>query len=80
MRRVLQSVEGVRNFRRNWFNDDRFAFTFLGRPCVVNEPFGDNSRYWIGPVDLDPPLDMRPIQDAFRRFKFLYTFDAEFKE
>ena len=80
MRRVLQSVAGVTNVRRNWFNDDRFSFTFYGRTCVVNEPFGDNGRYWIGPTELEQLLDIKPIHEAFRQFRFRYTFDAEFKE
>ncbi|HEX2650260.1 MAG TPA: hypothetical protein VHN19_10025, partial [Burkholderiales bacterium] len=47
MRRILKSVVGVKDVKKNWFNEDRFSFTFHGRNCVVNEPFGDNSRYWI---------------------------------
>lgn len=80
MRRVLESVEGVTNVRRNWFNGDRFSFAFLERRCVVNEPFDDNSRYWIGPSELDPPPDMGPVHAAFRRFRFRLTFDREFQE
>jgi hypothetical protein len=80
MRRILESVDGVTQVRRNWFNENHFSFYFLGRECVVNEPFGDNSRYWIGPTELDPPLDMRPVHEAFRKFRFLYTFDSEFRE
>jgi hypothetical protein len=80
MRHVLKSVEGVTTIRRNWFNDDRFSFVFLDRRCVVNEPLGDNGRYWIGPRELDPPLDMSPVQAAFRRFRFRLTFDREFRE
>ena len=80
MRRLLESVEGVTNVRRNWFNDDRFSFCFLGRACVVNEPWGDNSRYWIGPANLEPPLDIRPVHEAFRGFRFRLTFDREFRE
>ena len=64
--RLLRSVSGVENVKRNWFNDDRISFTFRGRPCVVNEPWGDNSRFWIGPATPDPELDMAPVNDAFR--------------
>jgi hypothetical protein len=80
MRRILESVNGVTGVRRNWFNENRFSFMFLGRKCVVNEPFGDNSRYWIGPAEREPLLDVRPVHDAFRQFRFRYTFDAEFRE
>jgi hypothetical protein len=50
-----------------------------GRPCVVNEPFGDNSRYWIGPVEKDPLLDLRAIHDAFVGFRFGFTLDRDFR-
>lgn len=46
----------------------------------MNEPFGDNGRYWIGPTELEQLLDIKPIHEAFRQFRFRYTFDAEFKE
>jgi hypothetical protein len=78
MRRVLASVQGVSDFKRVRSDDDRFAFVYLGRSCVVNEPFGDNSRYWIGPVEKDPPIDMTAIRDAFSRFRFRLTFDRDF--
>ena len=78
MRRVLTSVQGVSDFKRASSNDDRFAFAYLGRNCVVHEPFGDNSRYWIGPVEKEPPIDMTPVRDAFPRFRFRMTFDRGF--
>ena len=78
MRRVLASVQGVSDFKHVRSSDDRFAFVYLGRSCVVNEPFGDNSRYWIGPVEKDPPIDMTLIRDAFSRFRFRLTFDRAF--
>ena len=77
MRRVLCSVPGVAGFRKQWFNEYRFIFTFLGRDCLVWEPWGDSSRYWIGPVVKEPPLDMRPVEGAFKRFTFLATFDRD---
>jgi len=78
MRRVLASVQGVSDFKCVRSNDDRFAFVYLGRNCVVNEPFGDNSRYWIGPLEKDPPIDMTAIRDAFSRFRLRMTFDRDF--
>ena len=64
--RLLRSVDGVADVRRNWFNDDRVSFTYLGQACVVNEPWGDSSRYWIGPRDAAASaLDMTPLLRAF---------------
>jgi hypothetical protein len=77
MRRVLESVEGVTNVRRIWFSDDRYSFIFRGHRCVVNEPWGDNSMYWIGPEQMEPPVDMTPVHEAFRRYRFPLTFDRE---
>ena len=50
MRRVLSSVNGVSQIRRNWFNDDRWSFLFQGRRCVVHEPWGDKYICGIFPV------------------------------
>jgi hypothetical protein len=69
MRRLLTSVPGVSEFKCVRSDDDRFSFVYLGRSCVVHEPFGDNSRYWIGPVENYPPIDMAPVQEAFSRFQ-----------
>ena len=69
MRRVLTSVQGVSDFKRARSNDDRFAFIYRGRSCVVQEPFGDNSRYWVGPAETDPPIDMTAVRDAFSQFR-----------
>lgn len=78
MRRVLTSVEGVSDFRRERNCDDRFSFLYFGRRCVVHEPFGDNSRYWIGPAEPEPPIDMTAMRDAFTQFRVGITFDREF--
>jgi hypothetical protein len=78
MRRVLQSVTGVSDYRRNWRNEHRFSFTYHDRKCVVWEPWGDNSRYWIGPEAMEPPFDMSPIDEAFRRFRFRFTLHKDF--
>jgi hypothetical protein len=44
----------------------------------VSEPFGDNSRYWIGPLEKNPAIDMTAIRDAFSRFRLRMTFDRDF--
>ena len=68
--RILKSVDGVTNVKRQWFNDDRVSFKFHGKNGVVNEPFGDNSRYWVGldcPDD-SPEIDISPIHNAFKEY------------
>lgn len=71
--RFLESVPGVAAVRRggNWFSGDenRAYFLFHGVPFVVWEPWGDNSRYWIGPVDTEAPFpDLGPLMQAFRDY------------
>jgi hypothetical protein len=80
MRRLLESVDGVANFRKNWFNEYRYSFAYRGRACVVHEPWGDSDQYWIRPVQLEPPLDLGPIHRVFENFRFSLTFDREFRE
>ena len=68
--RTLRSVPEVSEVKRNLFNDDRMTFTFQGEPCVVNEPWGDSSRYWIGPLDAHSSiLDMTPLHRAFQAYR-----------
>ena len=44
-------------------------FRFRGREFVVWEPYGDNSRYWIGPADeKEAPIDAAELQAAFDRY------------
>jgi len=53
--RLLGDVKGVTNVvERKLFGaspDVHIEFNYKGRPYIVWEPYGDNSRYWIGPKD-----------------------------
>ena len=81
MRRVLASVAGVSDIERtNNGGDDRWTFRYLGRVCVVNEPWGDSSRYWVGPAESDAALDMSPVHDAFCAYRFLLGLRPSVKE
>ena len=51
---VVKQIPGARITRRpklfSWFREDDFCeFEIDGITFVISEPFGDNSRYWIGP-------------------------------
>lgn len=68
---ILRSVSGVTNVKRNWFHDDRILFQFHGKNGLVNEPWGDSSRYWVGltdPNESNSPC-IEPIEAAFRAYK-----------
>ena len=52
--KVLARIPGCRIVRRpkflSWLRESEFCqFEVEGITFVVEEPFGDNSRYWIGP-------------------------------
>jgi len=70
IRRALRSVEGVTEIRRTWFNEDRIKFKFNGEPFIVWEPYGDNSRYWIGPAEPPSRQDISPIHEAFQQYRY----------
>lgn len=77
---LLKSVVGVTNVRLGKSvrepSDILIRFDFQGVPFMIWEPFGDNSRYWIGPADMvdgepDVPLapDIAPLVEAFNRYE-----------
>lgn len=72
---VLGQIDGVTDVRsrRRWTGspDVHIRFQYCEREYVVWEPFGDNSRWWIGPDDTDSPhvpLDQleREVAGAWR--------------
>lgn len=67
--RILASVDGVSDIKRNWFNLDRVSFKLHGEPFVVHEPWGDNSRYWIGPKNIPSPVDLGCLHAAFQQYE-----------
>ena len=72
--KVASSIPGAVVTRRragSWFTDkDEFCeFIVNGQPFVAWEPFGDNSRYWIGPT---PPAwceQVSVVREAFAKHK-----------
>ncbi len=68
--KILRSVDGVSNVQRQHHSEDRVVFSYHAEKCVVNEPFGDNSRYWIGPMDpAASRLDINPLHRAFQQYR-----------
>lgn len=72
--RLLGQVNGVSDVRvRGLFSkweDVRVWFKYMGHEYVVLEPFGDNSRYWIGPKDdSGNALDIGDIENAFKDYR-----------
>lgn len=70
--RILRSIPGVKMLRSpgslSRSREDEFCeFEISGQRFVAWEPFGDSSRYWIGP---EPPQwgeQISVVLDAFRK-------------
>jgi hypothetical protein len=71
---ILASVPDVDQLRRRklftaW-DSVHISFKYRGRACVVMEPFGDNSLYWIGLCDTEvEKIDIAEIEECFRRYQ-----------
>jgi hypothetical protein len=74
--RILRSVPGVRILRAprflSRFREEEFCeFELGGRRFKAWEPFGDNSRYWIGPEPAQWCEQVDLVRDAFVRHSSL---------
>ena len=75
--RLLNTVEGVTEVHLGGCfgssDDIRIEFKCQGHEYIVMEPFGDNSRYWIGPKggkdDVPAAANIGKIKSAFERYK-----------
>ena len=70
--RVARRIPGARVVRRQrrfaWSNRDDFCeFELGGVTFVIEEPFGDNSRYWVGPVPPEYVPQIAAVRDTFAR-------------
>ena len=74
--RILEGIEGVqileriRLFRGLRHEAIRIRFAYRGELFTVEEPFGDNSMYWIGPESREPSPRLAPILEAFRQARW----------
>ena len=69
--RLVRSVGARITFRRRLFGagDVHLKFQYKGREFQVIEPFGDNSRYWIVPVEASPSDEIADLHDVFVRYR-----------
>lgn len=72
--RLLQQAAGVSEVkRRHLFSGDgdvHVHFKHLGHPCIVWEPYGDNSRYWVGPENTEAfTEDLREVERVFDDYR-----------
>lgn len=73
---ILSAVEGVTDvIVRKSSRESRDVlvhFKYLGTEYIVWEPFGDNSRYWIGPEQAEgqsSDIDIVPLARAFHDYE-----------
>ena len=72
--RVLRGVSGVSDVKLGGHfgskNDVRVSFKYHGADYEVEEPYGDNTRYIVGPKDPTNTLrSVAEIEDAFQRYR-----------
>jgi hypothetical protein len=70
--RCLRDIPGVSDVRpRRWWvgsADVHIRFLYQGREHIVWEPYGDNSRWWIGPDDDGAPhIPLDELERAIAR-------------
>jgi hypothetical protein len=70
--RVLSHVDGVSDVRKrrlfSKWNEIHIWFRYKNQVCVVWEPHGDSSEYWIG-QESPTPVDLTDVDAAFRDYK-----------
>ena len=71
--RLLAGAPDVSNVKsRRLFGpnpDTHVVFNYKGSEYMVWEPYGDNSRYWIGPRDTTVKgVDITPVEQVFRNY------------
>jgi hypothetical protein len=71
--RVVRSIEGAKLLRKPkflpWFRESVFCeFVFDGELFEAEEPYGDSSRYWIGPRPPRMLSQTKKVRDAFARW------------
>lgn len=72
--KIICSVDGVSSMRvRPIFGaspEIHARFTYLGSGFVIWEPYGDNSRYWLGPADPEAQkVSILPIEERLRLYQ-----------
>ena len=80
--RIVRTIPGAKVTRtpRRWAvsaPDDFCEFEVAGVTFVVCEPFGDNSRYWIGPQPLRWVPEIEEVRGAFSRAQPLFGFSID---
>jgi len=74
--RIVRTIPGVvinrspRNRFLSWGDPDEFCeFEIEGQLYVIDEPYGDNSRFWIGPKSESNNDHIDTVRKVFENYK-----------
>ncbi len=69
---ILAEASGVSHIKlRKPFSsssDTHVEFKYHGKDFLVWEPYGDSSRYWIGPVNESDEMDVSSLENCFKQY------------
>ena len=76
--RLLKSTNDVEQVSTKTIAEDRVYFEYKGEPAVITEPFGDNSRCWVGfeIPDASKTIDLEPLLRAFTLYRWYHYFQV----
>lgn len=69
--KIVENISGVKFLRRSrrlfsWFREEVFCeFELDGVHFQIDEPFGDNSRYWIGSSQKENSAPIEKVLEIF---------------
>ncbi|WIV96810.1 hypothetical protein [Kinneretia aquatilis] len=72
-RRIAASVPGARVLASNLRSDVFCEFEVAGETFIIEEPFGDNSRYWIGPAGAGRLAAIQTVHSHFETSRLGFT-------
>ena len=76
---MLTTIEGVTDVKvcsLLFFNapeDVHVKFKYRNKNMIVWEPYGDNSRYWIGTEQENDVIDIARLELAFEKYQLPIT-------
>jgi len=72
--KLISTIDKVKNVKRrrifDFKKENHLEFDYCGDRFIVLEPFGDNSRYWIGPKEKpNKGIDISDIEKVFKSYQ-----------
>lgn len=68
----ISRIPGVKVVHTSFEKDEFCEFELNGDVFSAEEPFGDNSRIWIGPKIKKSSLNLSAIRDFFRHKRLFF--------